>query len=192
MEMRGPIRSLFQTPVNPGARLCAPTCLILILSTFVSGQSPEKATISLGEALVHPLEETRLPLQLSGVEGKTLVRLEMKIQFPAVPLRFARVKIDESKSSLSVQTNVETDGQDPEQAAILLLEVDSVEALSDGELLQLIFEATDEIYESEERVIKIVEASLATANGEQVGELNLNNGKVMISIPMFSCFFYMH
>jgi hypothetical protein len=87
---------------------------------------------------------------------------------------------------------VETDGQDPEQAAILLLEVDSLEALAEGELLQLIFEATDEIYENEELVIKIVEASLRTAGGEQVEELNLEDGKVIISIPMFSCFFYMH
>ena len=165
---------------------------LLLTSTFASGQSSEKPTISLGDALVHPLEETSLSLELSGVEGKAIVHLELKIQFPAVPLRFARVERDGSESSLSVQTDVETDAQDPEQAAILLLKVDSVEALSEGELLQLIFEATDEIYESEERVIKIVEASLATANGEQIEELNLEDGKVTISIPMFSCFFYMH
>ena len=76
--------------------------------------------------------------------------------------------------------------------AILLLEVDSLESLSEGELVQLIFEATDEIYENEELVIKIVEAALRTASGEQVEDLNLEDGKVMISIPMFSCFFYMH
>ncbi len=63
MEMGEPIRSLFQSPVNPGPRLWAPTCLILILSTFASGQSLEKPTLFLGEALVHPLEETRLSLQ---------------------------------------------------------------------------------------------------------------------------------
>jgi hypothetical protein len=192
MEMRGPIRSLFQTPVNPGARLCAPTCLILILSTFVSGQSPEKPTLSLGDALVHPLEETRLPLQLSGVGGKAIVHLELKIRFPAVPLRFARVERDESKDSLSVHTDLETDAQDPEQMAILLLELDSLESLAEGELLHLIFEATDEIYENEELVIRIVEASLRTAGGEQVEGLNLEDGKVIISIPLFSCFFYMH
>ena len=76
--------------------------------------------------------------------------------------------------------------------ATLLLEVDSVESLSEGELLKLIFEATDEIYENEELVIKIIEASLRTANGEQVEGLNLEDGKVTISIPMFACFFYMH
>jgi hypothetical protein len=192
MEMGGPIRSLFQTPVNPGARLCAPTCLILILSTFVSGQSLEKPTLSLGDALVHPLEETRLPLQLSGVEGKAIVHLELRIQFSAVPLRFVRVERDEAKNSLSVHTELETDPQDQGQKATLLLEVDSLESLSEGELLQLIFEATDEIYENEELVIKIVEASLRTAGGEQVEELNLEDGKVIISIPLFSCFFYMH
>ncbi len=192
MEMGGPIRSLFQSPVNPGARLCAPTCLILILFTFVSGQSLEKPTLSLGEALVHPLEETRLPLQLSGVEGEAIVHLELKIQFSAVPLRFARVERDESKNNLSVHTGLETDPQDQEQRAILWLEVDSLESLVEGELLQLIFEATDEIYENEELVIKIVEASLRTANGERVEELNLEDGRVTISIPMFACFFYMH
>ena len=76
--------------------------------------------------------------------------------------------------------------------ATLLLEVDSVETLPEGELLQLIFEATDEIYENEELVIKIVEAALRTASGEQVEGLYLEDGRVTISIPMFSCFFYMH
>jgi hypothetical protein len=192
MEMGGPLRSLFQKPVNPGARLCAPTCLILILSTFVSGQSLEKPTLSLGEALVHPLEETRLSLRLSGVGGKAIVHLALKIQFSAVPLRFVRVERDEAKNSLSVHTELETDAQDQGQKATLLLEVDSLESLSEGELLQLIFEATDEIYENEVLVIKIVEASLRTAGGEQVEDLNLEDGKVIISIPLFSCFFYMH
>ena len=164
----------------------------LLLSTSVTGQSLEKPTISLGDALVHPLEETRLPLQLSGVEEEAIVHLELKIQFPAVPLRFVRVERDDSKSGLSVHTSLESDAQDPEPMATLLLEVDSVESLPEGELLQLIFEATDEIYENEERIIKIVEASLRTADGEQIEELNLNNGKVMIIIPLFSCFFYMH
>ncbi len=165
---------------------------LLLLSTFASGQILEQPTISLGDALVHPLEETSLPVQLSGVEGEAVVHLELKIQFPAVPLRFARVERDESKDSLSVHTDLETDAQDPEQRAILLLELDSLEFLAEGELLHLIFEATDEIYENEELVIKIVEASLRTAGGEQVEELNLEDGKITISIPMFSCFFYMH
>jgi hypothetical protein len=190
MEMGGQTKGLFQTPVDRAFLLLLAG--LLLTSTFASGQSLEKPTISLGDALVHPLEETSLPLQLSGVEGETLVHLELKIQFPAVPLRFARVERDESESSLSIHTGLESDAQDPEQTATLLLEVDSVESLSEGELLQLIFEATDEIYESEERVIRIVEASLRKANGELVEELNLEDGKVTISIPLFSCFFYMH
>ena len=165
---------------------------LYLLSSFASGQSPEKATIALGDALVHPLEETRLPVQLSGLQGEGIVHLRLKIQFSAVPLRFVGVERDESKNSLSVHTDLETDPQDPEQMATLLLELDSVESLSEGELLKLIFEATDEIYENEELVIKIVEAALRTASGEQVEGLNLEDGKVTISIPLFSCFFYMH
>ena len=173
-------------------RLLQLAASFLLLSTFLTGQSLEKPTISLGDALVHPLEETRLSLQLSGVEGKAIVHLELRIQFSAVPLRFVRVERDEAKDSLSVHTELETDPQDQGQKATLLLEVDSLESLSEGELLQLIFEATDEIYENEVLVIKIVEASLRTAGGEQVEELNLEDGKVIISIPLFSCFFYMH
>ena len=164
----------------------------LVLSTFATGQILEKPTISLGDALVHPLEETRLPVQLSGLEGEAIVHLRLKIQFSAVPLRFVRVERDESKNSLSVHTDVETDPQDPEQMATLLLEVDSLESLSEGELVHLIFEATDEIYENEELVIKIVAAALRTASGEQIRELNLEDGRITISIPLFSCFFYMH
>ena len=173
-------------------RLLRLAASFLLLSTFLTGQSLEKPTISLGDALVHPLEETSLPLQLSGLEGEAIVSLSLKIQFSAVPLRFVRVERDESKNGLSVHAELEADPQDPEQMATLLLEVDSVESLPEGELLQLIFEATDEIYENEELVIKIVEASLRTAGGEQVEGLNLEDGKVTISIPLFSCFFYMH
>ncbi len=173
-------------------RLLQLAASFLLLSTFLTGQSLEKPTISLGDALVHPLEETSLPLQLSGLQEEAIVHLELKIQFSAVPLRFVRVERDPSKNSLSVHTDLETDAQDEEQRATLWLEVDSVESLSEGELLQLTFEATDEIYENEELVIKIVEASLRTAGGEQIEGLNLEDGKVTISIPMFACFFYMH
>ena len=173
-------------------RLLRLAASFLLLSTFLTGQSLEKPTISLGDASVHPLEETSLPLQLSGLEGEAIVYLRLKIQFSAVPLRFVRVERDESKNSLSVHTDLGTDAQDTEQMATLLLEVDSVESLPGGELLQLIFEATDEIYENEEMVIKIVEAALRTASGEQVEGLTLVDGKVTISIPLFSCFFYMH
>ncbi len=190
MEMGGQNKDLFQTPVDRGLLLLS--AALLFLSTFASGQDLGKTTISLGEALVHPLEETRLPLKLSGLEGEAIVHLELKIQFSAVPLRFARVERDDSRNSLVVHTDLERDAQDPEHRAILLLELDSVEPLSEGDLLQLIFEATDEIFENEELVIKIVEASLRTAGGEQVEELNLEDGKVIISIPLFSCFFYMH
>ena len=173
-------------------RLLRLAASFLLLSTFLTGQSLEKPTISLGDASVHPLEETSLPLQLSGLEGEAIVYLRLKIQFSAVPLRFVRVERDESKNSLSVHTDLGTDAQDTEQMATLLLEVDSVESLPGGELLQLIFEATDEIYENEEMVIKIVEAALRTASGEQVEGLYLEDGRVTISIPLFSCFFYMH
>ncbi len=62
-------------------RLLQLAASFLLLSTFLSGQSLEKPTISLGEALVHPLEETSLPLQLSGLEGETIVSLRLEIQF---------------------------------------------------------------------------------------------------------------
>ena len=126
------------------------------------------------------------------MEGETIVSLRLEIQFSAVPLRFVRVERDESKNGLSVHTDLGTDAQDPEQMATLMLEVSSVETLPEGELLQLIFEATDEIYENEELVIKIVAAALRTASGEQIRELNLEDGRITISIPLFSCFFYMH
>ncbi len=117
---------------------------LLLTFTFVTGQSLEKPTISLGDALVHPLEETSLPVQLSGLEGEAIVHLKLKIQFPAVPLRFVRVERDESENRLSIHTDVESDAQDPESMATLLLEVDSVEPLSGEPLLELIFEATDQ------------------------------------------------
>ena len=173
------------------------TAIFLLLSTVATGQSLQKPTISLGQALVHPLEEVSLPVQLSGLEGEAILHLRLKIEFSAVPLNFVRVEIGASKSALSIDTNLESEGQvsDPQEEdkiATLLLEADSIEPLPAGKLLELIFEATDQIFESEELVIKIAEASLTTADGEQVQELELEDGTVMISIPLFSCLFYMH
>ncbi len=173
------------------------TAIFLLLSTVATGQSLQKPTISLGQALVLPLEEVSLPVQLSGLEGEALVHFRLKIQFSAVPLNFVRVEIDNSRSTLSIATNLESERQDADtqeedKIATLLLEATSTEPISEGELLELIFEATDEIYENEELVIKILEASLTRADGEQVQELELEDGKVMISIPLFSCLFYMH
>ncbi len=184
------------------------TAIFLLLSTVATGQSLQKPTISLGQALVHPLEEVSLPVRLSGLEGETILHLRLKIEFSAVPLNFVRVEIGNSNSALSIDTNLESEGQvsdpqveseiqDPdtqeeEKIATLLIEAESIEPLSAGELLELIFEATDEIYENEELAIKIVEASLTRANGEQVQELELEDGNVMILIPLFSCLFYMH
>lgn len=184
------------------------TVLLLLFSTVVTGQSLRKPMISLGQALVHPLEEVSLPVELSGLEGEAILHLRLTIQFSAVPLNFVRVEIGDSKSTLTIDTNLESERQDSdtqieseiqdpdtqkeEQIATLLLEAASLEPLSAGTLLELIFEATDEIYESEELVIKIVEASLTTAAGEQVQDLELEDGTVMISIPFFACLFYMH
>ena len=185
------------------------TAIFLLLSTVASGQSLQKPTISLGQALVHPLEEVNLPVRLSGLEGETILHLRLKIEFSAVPLNFVRVEIGDSNSALSIDTNLESEGQvsDPHQVeseiqdpdtqeeekiATLLIEAESIEPLSAGELLELVFEATDEIYENEELAIKILEASLTRANGEQVQELELEDGNVMIVIPLFSCLFYMH
>ncbi len=184
------------------------TAIFLLLSTFATGQSLQKPRISLGQALVHPLEEVSLPVQLSGLEGEDIFHFRLTIQFSAVPLKFVRVEIDDSESTLYIDTNLESDRQDSdtqleseiqdpdtqkeEKTATLLLQADFSEPLSAGELLELIFEATDEIFESEELVIKIVEASLTTADGEQVPELELEDGTVMISVPFFACLFYMH
>ena len=173
------------------------TAIVLLLSTVASGQSLQKPTISLGQALVHPLEEVSLPVQLSGLEGEAVVHFRLKIQFSAVPLNFVRVEIDDSRSTLSIDTNLESamqdsDTQEEAKIATLLIEAESIESLSAGELLEVVFEATDEIYENEELAIKIVEASLTRANGEQVQELELEDGNVMILIPLFSCLFYMH
>ena len=173
------------------------TAIVLLLSTVASGQSLQKPTISLGQALVHPLEEVSLPVQLSGLEGEAVVHFRLKIQFSAVPLNFVRVEIDDSRSTLSIDTNLESamqdsDTQEEAKIATLLIEAESIEPLSAGELLEVVFEATDEIYENEELAIKIVEASLTRANGEQVQELELEDGNVMILIPLFSCLFYMH
>ena len=80
-------------------RLLQLAASFLLLSTFLTGQNLGNPTISLGDALVHPLEETSLPLQLLGLEGEAIVYLRLKIQFSAVPLRFVRVGRDESRNS---------------------------------------------------------------------------------------------
>jgi hypothetical protein len=163
-----------------------------LLLSSASIQLEAQPSISLGEVAAQPLREAPLKLRLSGLEGNQFVRLRLRIQFPARQLDFDRVKIEESDTNLSVTTHMETEVRDSEDVSTLSLEVNAPESIPSGELLELVLRTTDEIYEAESLAIKIIEASLTGTSGEQVTDLTLNDGKVMISIPIFSCFFYMH
>ena len=117
--------------------------------------------------------------------------MEFKIQFPSNVLDFLEVRSPMSQDGLVAQASLEAAGG-PGNISVLSIEVDSTAPIGTGTAVEMIFDPSNEIFENQFFLVSILEASLGTANGEEVEDLDLKDGNVVVVIPLFSCFFYMH
>ena len=76
--------------------------------------------------------------------------------------------------------------------SVLSIEVESTDPIGTGSPVEMVFDPSDEIFENQFFLVSILEASLGTASGEEIEDLDLKDGNVVVVIPLFSCFFYMH
>ncbi len=166
-------------------------CLLLLFPLV--GEQAQKVSLSLGRGTVVPGERLALPVQISGVEEGDFVQLKLRVEYPREVLSFVEARNALTQKKLSLETTVET-GSDVNDVATVLIEGSSTQPLLPGDLLEIVFGASPEVYTDREVVIKNLGGSLTTSSGQELEDLEFQDGTVKIAVAaiVFGCFFYMH
>jgi hypothetical protein len=149
----------------------------------------ESATprIVLEDATAFAGESAILPVRIA--EGPPVIQFRLKLSYPR-ELAFVEVRRGKAVPKLRLTT---TPGQESEGSdATLLVEAVSPEALPPGRVLDLVFQTNKETFEAKDLTITVAEARLLAADGTAVENAAARSGRVTVSVPLFSCFFYMH
>ncbi len=166
-------------------------CLLFLFPLV--GEQEQKVSISLGSGTVVPGEGLALPVQISGVEEAEIVQLKLKVEFPQEVLSFVEARNALTQEKLSLETTLET-GSNVNDAATVVIEGSSTQPLLPGDLLEIVFGASPEVYTDREVVIKNLGGSLTTSSGQELEDIEFQDGTVKITVAaiVFGCFFYMH
>ena len=159
------------------------------LSPSLLAQGSDKPTISVADVSGDVTHEVVVPIEVSGLEG--VVRMALKVGFPSNVLSFLEVRSPLSGNGPVAQASLETAGGQG-NVSVLSIEVESTQPIGSGTLVEMVFDPSDEIFENQNFLVSILEASLETAGGEEIQEVDSKDGNVIVVIPLFSCFFYMH
>ena len=159
------------------------------LSPYLLAQGSGKPVVSVADVSGDIAHEVVVPIQVSGLEDVS--RMILKVGFPSNVLNFVEVRSPMSEQGTVVSADLETDGAQGNMS-ILSIEVDSTQPIGSGTPVEMVFDPSDEIFENQDFFVSILEASLGTTGGGRIEDLDLKDGNVIIVIPLFSCFFYMH
>ncbi len=161
----------------------------LVLSVSLLAQETGKPSIGVADVSADTAHPVVVPIEVSNLED--VVRLELKIQFPSNVLDFLEVRSPGSRDGLVVHANLEAAGESG-NVSVLSIEVESTEPIGTGSPVEMVFDPSDEIFENQFFLVSILEATLGTAGGKKIEDLDTRDGNVVVVIPLFSCFFYMH
>jgi hypothetical protein len=165
---------------------------ILLLSVPLFGQEAGKPVISVQDVMGNVEEQVVIPIELDGLGDQDVLRIELQVQIPTDILDFVEVRSRLSGDGLKVEASLETSGGDQSKVAHLTIQIDSTQPLVPGTPVEMVFDPSEKIFENMEFYLGIVEVSLETAEGEKIQNVEVKDGKVVIIIPTFACFFYMH
>ena len=161
----------------------------LALSVSLPAQGTGKPSIGVADVAADTAHQIVVPIEVSNLED--VVRMEFKIQFPSNVLDFLEVRSPMSQDGLVAHAHLEADGESG-NVSVLSIEVESTEPIGTGSPVEMVFDPSDEIFENQFFFVSILEASLGTAGGEEIEDLDTKDGNVVVIIPLFSCFFFMH
>jgi hypothetical protein len=159
------------------------------LSAALLAQETGKPSISVADVSGDVTHKVVIPVEVSGLED--VLRMALKVGFPSNVLRFVEVRSPMSEQGTVARADLETAGVQGNMS-VLSIEVDSTQPIGSGVPVEIVFDPSDEIFENQDFYVSILKASLGTAAGERIEDLDLKDGNVIIVIPLFSCFFYMH
>jgi hypothetical protein len=159
------------------------------LSAFLLAQGDQRPLVEVADVSGDIAHEVVVPIEVSGLED--VVRMELKIQFPSNVLNFSEVRSPMSEQGPVATARVETAGAQGNMS-VLSIEVNSTQPIGPGAPVEVVFDPSDEIFENQNFFVSILEVSLGTATGEEIQDVESKDGNVVVIIPLFSCFFYMH
>ena len=159
------------------------------LSASLLAQGSDKPLIAVADVSGDITHEVVIPIEVSGLEG--VVGMELKVQFPSSSINFLEVRSPMSENGPVAVASLEAGGA-PGNMSVLSIEVNSTQPIGSGTPVKMVFDPSDEIFENQNFFVSILEASVKTAGGEEIQDVETKDGNVVIVIPLFSCFFYMH
>ena len=148
--------------------------------------------ISVQDVVGHVEQQVVIPIKVSGVEDQEVLKMKLQVLIPTDILKFVEVRSPGSAEGLKLNASLEPAGGGQSNMANLSIEMDSTQPLVSGTPLEMVFDPSEEIFENQSFFVSIMEASLETADGEEIQEVDFRDGNVIVAIPLFSCFFYMH
>lgn len=165
---------------------------LLLLSVPLFGQDAGNPMISVQDVVGNIDQPVVIPIEVSGLGDKDVLKIELQVQIPTDILNFLEVRSPGWPEGLTLKASLEPAGGGQSNRANLSIQIDSTRPLVAGTLVEMAFDPSEKIVENMEGVLSIVEASLETADGEKIQSVEVKDGNVLITIPIFSCFFYMH
>ena len=162
---------------------------LLALSVPLSAQGSDKPSIAVADVSGDITHEVVIPIEVSGLERA--VRMALRAGFPSSSITFLEVRSPMSENGPVAVANLESAAAEGNMS-VLSIEVNSTQPIGSGTPVEMVFDPSDEIFENQNFFVSILEASLETAGGEEIQDVESKDGNVIIVIPLFSCFFYMH
>ncbi|MEE2821559.1 MAG: hypothetical protein VYA53_01105 [Acidobacteriota bacterium] len=173
------------------------TCLVAVILTLfsvpMSGQESKNPIISVRDTVGEAGRAVAIPIEVDGLEDQDVRHMRLKVQFPLTVMSFAEIRSPVVETEgLILNAVVESLSEVQGSIGTVSIELDSPQAIVEGTLLEIIFDSSEEMSESQDFLVSIVEASLENANGENIQNVEVKAGNVIVALPMFACFFYMH
>ena len=132
---------------------------------------------------------------LSTTEDPLVGKVSFELSYPAELLSF--VEANPGPGAESSGANIKTEvynSQDDVGETILRVEVSAPRSIPQGVLLRLTFQVSEEAPTPSQIVVRNVEHSAESVEGEVLETQGINGTVTVISedSPIFACFFYMH
>ncbi len=169
--------------------------LIWLMCAPISAQRTPTVHIDPGLDAIVPGEQVFLSTVLSTTEDPLVGKISFELSYPTELLSF--VEANPSKGAELSGANIKTEvynSQDDVGETILRVEVSAPRSIPPGVLLKLTFQVSEEAPTPSQIVVRNVEHSAESVEGEVLETQGINGTVTVISedSPIFACFFYMH
>jgi hypothetical protein len=160
---------------------------VLLSTSCFAQQQVTEPRVSLDEVSVFAGESAVLPFRVA--QAPPLRGLAFTFSFPP-DLTFVEARPGRSAGKIGV--TIEPAAARDATRSVLRLRATSETELAGGRVLDLVFQTSKETYSSEDFEVALADVVLDSFSGGTVERPGTKNGHVIVKVPLFSCFLYMH